>query len=105
MIVDGRRMPYLKGQKVDPADVMPDGEQFENIDEFKQLLLKDKDQLARALTEKLLTYATGARAAGGRQGRDRGDRRRRSRQELRLADAGPRDRAERAVSEQVDRSD
>ena len=33
---------------------------FKNIDEYKQLLLKDKDQLARALTAKLLTYATGA---------------------------------------------
>ena len=38
---------------------MPDGTKFANIDEFKQLLLKDKDQLARALAEKLLTYATG----------------------------------------------
>jgi hypothetical protein len=48
------------GAKVDPSDVMPDGSKFQNIDEFKQLLLKDKDQLARALAEKLLTYATGA---------------------------------------------
>src|SRR5439155_18511174 len=60
VIVDGRRMPYHKGPKVDPADVMPDGQRFRNIDEFKQLLLKDEDQLARALTQKLLTYATGA---------------------------------------------
>ena len=45
---------------MDPSDVLPDGAKFENIDEFKQLLLKDKDQLARALAEKLLTYATGA---------------------------------------------
>ena len=75
-------MPYHKGQKVDPADVLPDGAKFENIDEFKQLLLKDKDQLARALAEKLLTYATGARPDGGRPGRDRGDRRRRSRRRI-----------------------
>jgi hypothetical protein len=33
---------------VDPADVMPDGQRFSNIDELKQLLLKDKDQLARS---------------------------------------------------------
>jgi len=59
VILDGRRMPYLKGPKVDPSDVLPDGQQFQNIDEFKQLLLKDKDQLARSLTEKLLTYGTG----------------------------------------------
>jgi hypothetical protein len=45
---------------VDAADVMPDGRKFRNIDEFKQVLLKDKEQLARALTGKLLSYATGA---------------------------------------------
>jgi hypothetical protein len=60
VILDGRRMPYLKGPKVDPADRLQDGRQFRNIDEFKQLLLNDKDQLAKALTEKLMIYATGA---------------------------------------------
>ena len=30
-----------------------------NIDDYKQLLLSDKDQLARALAGKLLSYATG----------------------------------------------
>ncbi len=60
VVVDGRRMPYLQGPKVDPADVTADGRPFRDIDEFKKLLLEDKDQLARALTEKLLTYATGA---------------------------------------------
>jgi hypothetical protein len=58
--VDSRRMPYLQGLQVDPADELADGEKFKNMDELKQLLLRDKDQLARALTEKLLTYATGA---------------------------------------------
>jgi hypothetical protein len=60
VVVDGRRMAYHKGLKVDPADVLADGRQFRDIDEYKQLLLKDKDQLARALTGHLLTYATGA---------------------------------------------
>jgi hypothetical protein len=60
VVIDGQRMPYLKGKKVDAGDVMPDGQTFKDIDEFKQLLLKDKDQLARALTVKLVTYATGA---------------------------------------------
>jgi mono/diheme cytochrome c family protein len=60
VIINGRRMPYRMGAKVDPSDVMPDSSKFQNIDEFKQLLLKDKDQLARALTVKLLTYGTGA---------------------------------------------
>ena len=60
VMLDGRRMPYLQGPKVDPADVMPDGQKFRDIDEFKKLLLKDKDQIARALTRRLVTYATGA---------------------------------------------
>jgi len=60
VLVDGRRMHYHMGLKIDPSDVMPDGSKFKNIDEFKQLLLNDKDQLARALAQKLLTYATGA---------------------------------------------
>jgi hypothetical protein len=59
-VVNGRTMRYKKGPDVDPADVMPGGAKFKNIDEFKQLLLKDKDQLARALAEKLLTYGTGS---------------------------------------------
>jgi hypothetical protein len=57
--VDGRRMPYHKGKQVEPSDVLADGQKFRDVDEFKQLLLKDKDQIARALTIKLVTYATG----------------------------------------------
>jgi mono/diheme cytochrome c family protein len=62
-VVQGRTMRYKKGPNVDAADVLPDGRKFANMDEFKQLLLKDKDQLARALAEKLLTYATGSAPA------------------------------------------
>jgi hypothetical protein len=58
--IDGRRMPYLRGPAVDAGDVLPNGERFRDIDELKQLLLKNKEQIARALTEKLVTYATGA---------------------------------------------
>jgi hypothetical protein len=57
--IDGRRMPYLEGPPVDPADALADGRSFRNSDELKQLLLADKDQLARALTVKLVTYGTG----------------------------------------------
>lgn len=60
VVLNGRRVRYRNGPPVDSADVLPDGRRFQNIDEFKQLLLTDKDQLARALTEKLLAYATGA---------------------------------------------
>ena len=60
VVRNGRKMRYRNGLPVDAADVMPDGQKFRNVDEFKQLLLKDRDQLARALAEKLLGYATGA---------------------------------------------
>jgi cytochrome c553 len=59
-VVNGKEMRWSNGKPVDPSDVLPDGRKFANIDEFKQLLVEDKDQIARALTTKLLTYATGA---------------------------------------------
>lgn len=63
VLVEGRRMHYLQGPPVDPADKLPDGRAFQNIDELKQLLLADKDQIARALTTRLVTYATGGAPA------------------------------------------
>lgn len=57
--VDGRRMPYHKGKPVDPSNVTEDGQPFQNIDEFRKLLVRDKDQLARSLATKLVTYGTG----------------------------------------------
>ncbi|HRX55644.1 MAG TPA: DUF1585 domain-containing protein, partial [Verrucomicrobiales bacterium] len=59
-VLDGRPANFRKGLKVDPADVLPDGRAFKNSDEFKQLLLEDQDQFAKALTTKLITYGTGA---------------------------------------------
>lgn len=60
VILNGRKMSYYHGAKVDSADVLPDGREFQNIDDLKLLLLADKDQLTRALTHKLVTYSTGA---------------------------------------------
>jgi hypothetical protein len=67
VIVDGRHMPYHKGKNVDPSDVMADGAKFANVDEFKQLLLRDKPLLAKALATKLITYATGRAPQGADQ--------------------------------------
>lgn len=58
--INGRRVRVWPGPPVDPSDSLPDGRKFRDIDEYKKLLLEDKDQLARALTEKLLAYSTGA---------------------------------------------
>jgi hypothetical protein len=57
----GRRV--RPGPAIDPGDVLPDGRRFRSIDEYKQLIVEDKDQLARSLTEKLLAYSTGAAPA------------------------------------------
>src|SRR5207244_123399 len=57
--IDGRKMPYLHGPKVDPSDVLPDGAKFADSDGLKHLLLRDPDRLARALAVKLVTYGTG----------------------------------------------
>ena len=54
----GRRV--RPGPAVDPGDTLPNGRRFGNVDEYKELLLADPDQLARNLTEKLLAYSTGA---------------------------------------------
>jgi hypothetical protein len=56
---DGLLVAYGTGPKVECADEMPDGGRFDNIDGLKKLLLKDKDQVAHALAERLLVYATG----------------------------------------------
>jgi hypothetical protein len=72
VVVDGKRMPYLKGKKVDPADVTAAGERFEDVDGLKRIMLDDRPKLARALATKLIAYATGrAPQASDRAGVDR----------------------------------
>jgi mono/diheme cytochrome c family protein len=58
---------YLNGKNkykpwpaLDSSATLPDGRTFKNFDEFRQLLLADKDQVTRCLAEKLLIYSTGA---------------------------------------------
>ncbi len=56
---DREQVPTGKGQDplVDASGVMPDGRSFQGADEFKQLLLEDRDTVARAFIEHLCTYA------------------------------------------------
>jgi hypothetical protein len=42
---------------VNASGIMPDGRKFANSAQFKQLLLEDRDQIARAFIEHLCTYA------------------------------------------------
>ncbi len=58
--VDGRRVQYKRGPVVDASGVLPDGSTFTNIDDFKKLLLAKPEQIAKCVTEKLVTYATGS---------------------------------------------
>lgn len=50
---------YGLGRSVEAADALPDGRSFRDIDELKQLLLANPEPIARCVTEKLVTYATG----------------------------------------------
>jgi len=49
-----------RGLDVEPGGELADGRTFQNIDEYKRLLLADEEQLVRNVVEKLVTYATGA---------------------------------------------
>ena len=42
---------------VDPSGTMPDGRKFADADEFKQLLLADRDRFLQAFVEQLCTYS------------------------------------------------
>jgi hypothetical protein len=52
---------YIDGPKVDPSYKLADGREFLDVDAFKQLLLAHPEQIAHCMTEKLITYLTGAR--------------------------------------------
>jgi hypothetical protein len=51
---------YTQGRPVDPSFIMADGRPFKDVDEFKQLILAQPEQLTRCVTEKLITHFTGA---------------------------------------------
>ena len=56
---DREHVPAGKGPdpEVDPSGKRPDGRAFEDAEEFKQLLLEDRDEVAAAFIEHLCTYA------------------------------------------------
>jgi mono/diheme cytochrome c family protein len=43
--------------EIDPSGVLPDGRSFHNPNDFKRLLLEDRERIARAFIEHLCTYA------------------------------------------------
>ncbi|MCO8124177.1 DUF1592 domain-containing protein [Stieleria sp. TO1_6] len=55
-----RKVKYKQGPPVDASGVTKEGQVFENIYEFRDYLANQDEQLARNLTRRLLTFATGA---------------------------------------------
>ncbi|MEM7600282.1 MAG: DUF1592 domain-containing protein [Verrucomicrobiota bacterium] len=47
--------------KIDPSGELYDGRTFDHLSDFKKLLLSQKDQFTRHLTERLLSYGAGRR--------------------------------------------
>ena len=58
--VKGKDVRYRKGLAVDSSGQSSDGRAFENIHDFREILLSDREQLARNMASKLLVFATGA---------------------------------------------
>lgn len=56
----GSGRPVYRGPDVEQGGMMADGRPFQNIGEFKQMLLEDRDQIARNLVRKVMVYSTGA---------------------------------------------
>ena len=60
--LDGRKIwEYKIGLPVDASGQLPTGETFSDITQYKKMLLKQKEQVARSLIEKLIVYSTGAK--------------------------------------------
>ena len=57
---DGQALEYKIALPVEAASETQDGAKFANIDEYRALLLKDEETIARNLLRQLVIYATGA---------------------------------------------
>ncbi len=58
-LVHGVRVRYRVGPGVDSSGVLSDGREFSGYREFRDLLAAEDQVLARAFTEKMLTFLTG----------------------------------------------
>ncbi|MGC6457417.1 MAG: DUF1588 domain-containing protein [Akkermansiaceae bacterium] len=57
--IRGRKVRFRLGPEVDSAGALPDGRPFEDFREFRDLLARNEEALARNFVTKLLTFATG----------------------------------------------
>ena len=59
--LSGQRYAFHYGLPVDSAGALPDGRAFQEVREFKRLMIEHEEQtVARNLVRQLATYATGA---------------------------------------------
>jgi hypothetical protein len=58
--VADRDVRYKMGAAVDASGESPEGESFEDIVHYRELLKRREEDVARNLIERLLTFATGA---------------------------------------------
>jgi hypothetical protein len=58
--LNGQAFAFYYALPVDCAGELPDGRQFKNIREFKELLAQEELLLARNVAKQLITYATGS---------------------------------------------
>ena len=61
--IGGWRENYSKSNKIDSSGVLPTGEKFKGVADFRSLLMARHEQFTRSLTEKLMTYALGREPA------------------------------------------
>jgi hypothetical protein len=59
--IGGWRQQYDKGVAIDPSGELPGGQHFDDVAGLRRILVQRKDQFARMLTERLLSYACGRR--------------------------------------------
>ena len=57
---DDRPVRYTLGPEIDSSGTAPDGTAFRDINDFRRILLAQKEQLARNMVRRLLVYSTGA---------------------------------------------
>jgi len=59
-LAGARGKQVFVAKPVDPGGETPAGESFGDLSGYKRLVLRDRDQIARGMVEKLVVYATGA---------------------------------------------
>ncbi len=60
LLVALRPVKYRRGPPVDASGFSKDGQSFRDIHEFRKILVAQDEQIARNLTERFLTFTTGA---------------------------------------------